>query len=277
MRHPPSPSFLALVRDQEDTLLRAARLLTGDWQDAEELLRDTLAWALSAWESLGETGTAALLVRQRLVAGFLERELAAREADDSADDEVWTEADDSTAADDRADAADSTAADDWVNDWAAAADRADAADSTAADDWVNDWAAADDRADAADSTAADDWVNDWAAAADRADAGERIAPGDWPAPDDATTPSDWAGAKDRTLSTSPGRVEPDGEQPGGLIPPPRGIVSSLAALDPKDRAIVVSRYYLGLSAREISEALGVDAEQATVRAVRTLAGLRWHR
>jgi DNA-directed RNA polymerase specialized sigma24 family protein len=204
MRHPPSPSFLALVRDQEDTLLRAARLLTGDWQDAEDLLRDTLAWALSAWESLGETGTARLRVRQRLVAGFLERGLAARAAEDGAEDEDWVEDDDAADADDPA--------------------------------------TVDER----------------------------------PATADPSAPTGWP-ASYNPPPAGPSRVEAGDGLPSVLVPPPRGIVSSLAALDPEDRAVVVSRYYLGLSAGEISEVLGIDAEQVTVKAVRTLAGLRWQR
>lgn len=65
------PDFLALVSAHEEELLRAARLLTGDWDRAEKLLRDTLAWALAGWELLAEDAAAELRIQQRLIADFL--------------------------------------------------------------------------------------------------------------------------------------------------------------------------------------------------------------
>jgi DNA-directed RNA polymerase specialized sigma24 family protein len=68
----PDSAFLALVDAHEETLLRAARLLTGDWEQAEDLLQSTLAWMLSAWQTLGGEPAAPLRLRQRLVAAYLE-------------------------------------------------------------------------------------------------------------------------------------------------------------------------------------------------------------
>jgi DNA-directed RNA polymerase specialized sigma24 family protein len=149
----PDSAFLALMNAHEETLLRAARLLTGDWERAEELLQDTLAWTLSAWETLSGEPAAPLRVRQRLVAAYL-------------------------------------------------------------------------------------------------DGGGS------------------AGAEAEELDL-------DDEPP---VPPARRqLVDSLADLDPEDRAVLVSRYYLGLSAAEIGEVLGTDAEEVAATAAQALAGLRWVR
>ena len=71
MRTSPDPAFVSLLRAQQEPLLRAARLLTGDWIEAEDLLRDTFGWALGASLSLAGSGTAPVQVRQRLVARYL--------------------------------------------------------------------------------------------------------------------------------------------------------------------------------------------------------------
>ena len=71
MTKQPDPAFLALVDTHEETLLRASRLLTGDWDLADELLRDTLSWALVSWKSLARNGLGPLRTRQRLVAAYL--------------------------------------------------------------------------------------------------------------------------------------------------------------------------------------------------------------
>jgi hypothetical protein len=65
------PGYLALVSATEGELLRAARLLTGDWAGAETLLRSTLAWALRAWEVLSIDPAARTRLRQRLIATYL--------------------------------------------------------------------------------------------------------------------------------------------------------------------------------------------------------------
>jgi RNA polymerase sigma factor (sigma-70 family) len=145
------PAFLALVTVHEEELLRAARLLTGDWERAESLLRDTLAWALAAWEMLADDAVAGLRLQQRLIADFL---------------------------------------------------------------------------------------------------ASLSAPVDTP----AGAPAD---AEPRASTT---------DRPA--------LVEALAGLPPEDRAVVVSRYYLGLSAVEIGEILGVEADEVSLVAARALATLR---
>ncbi|HEX5496293.1 MAG TPA: hypothetical protein VFX70_17140 [Mycobacteriales bacterium] len=46
----PDSRFLRLVEDHGDTLLRAARLLCGDWAMAEDLLQRALARTLIRWD-----------------------------------------------------------------------------------------------------------------------------------------------------------------------------------------------------------------------------------
>ena len=68
----PPEAFVSLARAQQDSLLRAGRLLTGDWEAAEELLRKTLAWALANWDVIEEAQMpAALAVRQRIIELYL--------------------------------------------------------------------------------------------------------------------------------------------------------------------------------------------------------------
>jgi RNA polymerase sigma factor (sigma-70 family) len=143
------PAFLVLVAAHEEALLRAARLLTGDWDQAEGLLRDTLAWALAGWELLAEDEVATLRIQQRLIANFLSSQSAAGAAEPPGD---------------------------------------------------------------ADSTA-------------------------------------------------------EGS----------ALVAALASLPAEDRAVVVAHYYLGLSAAEIGEILGVEAEEVSTAAARALAALPWGR
>jgi hypothetical protein len=65
------PAYRALVSSTEGELLRAGRLLTGAWPDAETLLRSTLAWALGAWEVLADDPAAVVRLKQRLIATYL--------------------------------------------------------------------------------------------------------------------------------------------------------------------------------------------------------------
>jgi hypothetical protein len=65
------PAYRALVSSTQGELLRAGRLLTGAWPDAETLLRSTLAWALGAWEVLADDPAAVVRLKQRLIATYL--------------------------------------------------------------------------------------------------------------------------------------------------------------------------------------------------------------
>ncbi|HYT10174.1 MAG TPA: sigma-70 family RNA polymerase sigma factor, partial [Mycobacteriales bacterium] len=58
------------------------------------------------------------------------------------------------------------------------------------------------------------------------------------------------------------------------VPRPTSLVEALQVLPARDRAVVVSRYYLGLSPDEIAEMVGVDAEEVDSIAVGVLAALR---
>jgi DNA-directed RNA polymerase specialized sigma24 family protein len=159
----PDPGFLVLVTAHEDTLLRAARLLTGDWARAEDLLRETLIWALTEWRTLADEGAAPLRVRQRLVAMYL------------------------------------------------------SADGATADEAVLE--------DAAEGAGSLDGL---------------------PRPVYARPPS------------SAGPM----------------LVDTLGDLEPEDRAVLVSRYYLGLSAAEIGEVLGVDVWEVEGIAAQAVARVR---
>lgn len=155
------PDFLALTRAHEDTLLRAARLLTGDWDAAEGLLRDTLAWALSGWASLGGDAAAPLRLRQRLVQSYLESEPPPPGEEDEAEGGI-----------------------------------------------------------------------------------------------------DGAGTEAGAASPARG---------------PSALTESVAGLPADERAVAVSRYYLGLSTAEIGEVLGVGTEDVAAAAARALTVLRWAR
>ena len=156
MTRQPDPDFLALVDTHQETLLRAGCLLTGDWDRAEDLLRDTLSWALGSWDTLRGHGLGPLRARQRLVAAYLISQ---------------------------------------------------------------------------------------------------------PGPTD--DPDDDNGVEDQEL---------DPEEQGVLTRP---VLAALARLDPADRAIVVARYYLGLSSAEIAEILGRDAEDVADSAVAALRDVGW--
>ncbi len=178
-------TYGALVRAHHDTLLRAARLLTGDWRRAESLLRETLAWTLNAWQVLGNEGGAPLRVRQQLVASYLERAQARGPG----------------------------------SGWSRSVDRL-------------------------------------AGTADRAPTAAVRANGAGPA--------------------EPGR--PDGRRTAGPDGRPvrvAGLLDALSSLQPRDRAVVVSRHYLGLSAAEIGEALGLASADVSATAERALDALQW--
>jgi DNA-directed RNA polymerase specialized sigma24 family protein len=175
MTRTPPPAFLSLVRVQQESLLRAGRMLTGDWAAAEDLLRQTLAWALANWGSFEQDGTpAALVVRLRLVALFL--------ADADPDEPPASDA----------------------------------------------------------RTAADTGNGNGPGRAGSDDAEQSV----WA--DDATS----------------------------TIRPSTSLVDSLAVLTPRDRAVVVGRYYLSLSAVELGSMIGIAAEDVDAAAVSILAALR---
>jgi DNA-directed RNA polymerase specialized sigma24 family protein len=159
MRRQPDPAFLAALRAQQEPLLRAARLLTGDWPAAEQLLRDTLVWAVGAWQSLAASGAAPVRLRQRMISAYL-----------------------------------------------------------------------------ADSSPGQDFAQEEDEAADLLRAGDLSKP--------------------------------------HSIPPPASFEEGLSVLSPEDRVIVVSRYYLSLSAAEIGEVLDVADEEVDAIAVSVLAELR---
>jgi len=204
MRKNPDPAFVSLLRAQQESLLRAARLLTGDWATAEDLLQDTFAWALGTWQSLAGSGTAPLRVRQRMVSVYL-----------AASDAAAAEQDEQDAGDEEYDGDPDEDLD----------------------------------ADPADDPAADD-----------PDGGG----GGGYAGDEPGSGGTWSGAADW------------GDEPtvAQQAPESASLVAGLRVLSPEDRAIVVSRYYLGLSAAEIGEVLDIDAEDVDATAVSILASLR---
>ncbi|HVD27465.1 MAG TPA: hypothetical protein VNC79_03080 [Mycobacteriales bacterium] len=180
MRRQPDPAFLAVLEAQQEPLLRAARLLTGDWPAAEQLLRDTLAWAIGGWQSLTAGGTAPLRVRQRLISAYL----------------------------------------------------------------------ADARAAEADEEPDEDYDEDY----------------------EDVDPQDAASAPPGDDDGSSGGADEPGD--GDPAPGSASLVAALAVLSREDRVIVVSRYYLGLSAAEIGDVLDVDDEDVDATAVSVLAALR---
>lgn len=201
MRKNPDPAFVSLLRAQQESLLRAARLLTGEWATAEDLLQDTFAWALGAWQSLAESGTAPLRVRQRMVSVYL-ADAAAAAAEQDEDDAADEEYDDDAASDD--------------------IDEGPAADYPGDPD------------------------------------------GDAAGADEPGSGGPWSGAGDWEDEPTVAQQPPDSAS----------LVAGLRVLSAEDRAVVVSRYYLGLSAAEIGEVLDVDAEDVDATAVSVLAALR---
>jgi DNA-directed RNA polymerase specialized sigma24 family protein len=231
------PDFLALVAAHEEELLRAARLLTGDWERAEKLLRDALAWALAGWELLADDPAAGLRIQQRLIADFLSNETGARadaHGDSRADAKPPATGAEAGARPDAPAGAE----------WAAASAQADA------------WGDTEPPATGAEAGARPDAPAgaEWAAAGAQADA---WADAEWAA---AGAPVD--GGTGRGI-----RGQPAGSRPA--------LVEALAGLPPDDRAVVVSRYYLGLSPAEIGEILGIGADRVSAVAARALAVLRW--
>ena len=84
----PPEAFVSLARAQQDSLLRAGRLLTGDWEAAEELLRKTLAWALANWDVIEEAQMpAALAVRQRIIELYLTEQRIEEDYEQDEDDD----------------------------------------------------------------------------------------------------------------------------------------------------------------------------------------------
>ncbi|HEY9388385.1 MAG TPA: sigma factor [Mycobacteriales bacterium] len=72
MGREPDPRFLYLVEDHGGMLLRAARLLCGDWARAEDLLQQTLARALIRWDRRRPDLEVVLGVQRELVATYLD-------------------------------------------------------------------------------------------------------------------------------------------------------------------------------------------------------------
>lgn len=61
-------------------MARGARLLTGDWPAAEDLLEQTVTEALRTWRTLEDAGDVATRLRQWLVARYLDGHRSARVA-----------------------------------------------------------------------------------------------------------------------------------------------------------------------------------------------------
>lgn len=72
MAREPDARFRYLVEDHGDVLLRAARLLCGDWAQAEDLLQRTLARTLIRWEPRRSSDEAAVGVRLELISTYLD-------------------------------------------------------------------------------------------------------------------------------------------------------------------------------------------------------------
>jgi hypothetical protein len=282
------PAYLALVSSTEGELLRAARLLTGDWTGAETLLRSTLAWALRAWEVLGGDPAARIRLRQRLIATYLV----------STDDPA---------------AAALPYADIAAADWSPPPGAADSAPepvgvapSRGLSDMLMDPAgrhtthetgsasgggptgSAGDAV--APGTAAPGSAPAAGAQTTAAAAGVPGVPGP-PGDEDADVPvravrgaDDHAGAARNGAAAAGAGRWPSRRGSGGSDAMAYGagaaaanggtaLVTALSTLDPEERALVVSRYYLGLSAAEIGEILGDDAEEVTIAAARLRSGL----
>lgn len=72
MTREPDVRFLHLVEDYGDILLRAARLLCGDWAQAEDLLQRALARTLIRWDPRHSDSEAAAGAQLELVATYLD-------------------------------------------------------------------------------------------------------------------------------------------------------------------------------------------------------------
>lgn len=63
----PDPDFVMLVRTRSDALVRTARLLTGSWQTAEDLVQVALLRTWQRWDRLADTAAAEAYTRQIMV------------------------------------------------------------------------------------------------------------------------------------------------------------------------------------------------------------------
>lgn len=68
----PDRRFRYLVASGSDALLRAARLLCGDWSQAEDLLQRSLARSLATWDPDQPDRAAWVVLRQDLLATYLD-------------------------------------------------------------------------------------------------------------------------------------------------------------------------------------------------------------
>ena len=63
----PQPEFVLLVRTRSDALVRTARLLTGSWQTAEDLVQTALLRTWQHWDRLADPAAAEAYTRQIMV------------------------------------------------------------------------------------------------------------------------------------------------------------------------------------------------------------------
>ena len=63
----PQPEFVMLVRTRSDALVRTARLLTGNWQTAEDLVQAALLRTWQRWDRLNDPAAAEAYTRQVMV------------------------------------------------------------------------------------------------------------------------------------------------------------------------------------------------------------------
>jgi RNA polymerase sigma-70 factor, ECF subfamily len=61
------PDFVMLVRSRSDALVRTARLLTGNWQSAEDLVQTALMRTWQRWDQLTDLMAAEAYTRQVMV------------------------------------------------------------------------------------------------------------------------------------------------------------------------------------------------------------------
>jgi len=63
----PQPEFVMLVRTRSDALVRTARLLTGNWDTAEDLVQVALLRTWQRWDHLSDPAAAEAYARQVMV------------------------------------------------------------------------------------------------------------------------------------------------------------------------------------------------------------------
>jgi RNA polymerase sigma-70 factor (sigma-E family) len=63
----PQPEFVLLVRTRSDALVRTARLLTGNWQTAEDLVQTALLRTWQHWDRIADPAAAESYTRQIMV------------------------------------------------------------------------------------------------------------------------------------------------------------------------------------------------------------------